>query len=92
MSYLSRRVARLERVAWLMRPRSLQDEWDAALDEAALRLTGRRYQAVHTDPAVVAKIFEGMNVEFLERLSDEDLNKEATVHVGSQRGRSEVTG
>jgi|WetSurMetagenome_2_1015567.scaffolds.fasta_scaffold489095_2 hypothetical protein len=73
MSYLLKRVARLEQNEGLIRARSPMARLLFACDEAALRLAGRNYCSIQDDKALAPRILQDLEVSFIRKLSDDDL-------------------
>jgi len=64
-----RRVAKLERAA----PSTLMARYYAALNDVALRVLGKPYWAVESDPAALTRVSEALGEDFVRSLNEEEL-------------------
>ena len=75
---LAHRVQKLERLDGLARPSSSMDQLQRALNEAAVRLTGKAAnQIAHDDPALEV-VLNDLQESFVRKLSDADLESLTT--------------
>ena len=73
MSSLSRRVEKLEQSELFASPQQLMRRLQAALNGAALRITGRLLRAAPRDSVTQQRIFDDLGERFIRNLSDRDL-------------------
>ena len=69
---LSHRVQKLERAARIMWPPSPLDRFMMALNDAALRLTGKNYNSLRDDDPAVGLVSQEVLESFVPKLSDAD--------------------
>jgi hypothetical protein len=75
---IAHRVLKLERLETLARPSSSMDRLQWALNEAAVRLTGKAAnQIAHDDPALDL-VLNDLQESFVRKLSDADLASHIT--------------
>jgi hypothetical protein len=75
---IAQRVKKLERLEVLARPSSSMDQLQRALNEAAVRLTGKAAnQIAHDDPALDL-VLNDLEESFVRKLSDADLASHLT--------------
>jgi hypothetical protein len=82
-SNLAKRLARLEQSDIFAGPKQLMSRLDAALNGAALRITGKFFRAAPHDKAIRKRIYADLEERFIRNLSDAELD-----NLGAELGRS----
>ena len=70
---LTSRVRKLERAMALIGPVSALQRLQYALDDAAVRLTGRDLNSILGDQAAVDRVIDDVQCSFTQKLSEADL-------------------
>lgn len=70
---LVHRVRQLERVRALAGPPTARDRFQRALDEASVRLTGKRAEQISGDAAALDVVFAELRQSYIGQLTDTDL-------------------